>query len=93
MKAIRVLFKWIDRITAWLAVIALVVMFGLVFLNVIMRYIFGSGFAWSEEGARYALMAVIILGVLGSDPLPGPLLRGFADQRGSQAGSADHAGH
>ena len=64
MKAIRVLFKWIDRITAWLAVIALVVMFGLVFLNVIMRYIFGSGFAWSEEGARYALMAVIILGVL-----------------------------
>ncbi len=52
MKAIRVLFKWIDRITAWLAVIALVVMFGLVFLNVIMRYIFGSGFAWSEEGAR-----------------------------------------
>lgn len=50
--------------TAWLAVIALVVMFALVFLNVIMRYVFGSGFSWSEEGARYALMAVIILGVL-----------------------------
>ncbi|WP_295580865.1 TRAP transporter small permease [uncultured Oscillibacter sp.] len=64
MRAIRTVFKWVDRVTAWLAVLALVVTFALVFLNVIMRYVFGTGFAWSEEGARYALMAVIILGVL-----------------------------
>ena len=64
MKAIRAIFKWVDKITAWMAVLALLATFALVFLNVIMRYIFGSGFAWSEEGARYALMAVIIMGAL-----------------------------
>ena len=64
MKAIRAIFKWVDKVSAWLAVLALVVTFALVFLNVIMRYVFGSGFAWSEEGARYALMAVIIMGAL-----------------------------
>lgn len=64
MKVIRTILKWVDRITVWLAAVALVVTFALVFLNVILRYLFGTGFAWSEEGARYALMAVIILGVL-----------------------------
>ena len=53
--------KWVDRVTGWLAAFALVGTFALVFLNVILRYLFGTGFAWSEEGARYALMAVIIL--------------------------------
>lgn len=64
MKAIRTILKWVDRVTGWLAALALIGTFALVFLNVILRYIFGTGFAWSEEGARYALMAVIILGVL-----------------------------
>ncbi len=64
MKAIRTILKWVDRLTGWLAALALVGTFALVFLNVILRYLFGTGFAWSEEGARYALMAVIILGVL-----------------------------
>lgn len=64
MKAIKVLFKWIDRLTAYLAVVALVGMCLLVFLNVVMRYIFHSGLSWSEEGARYALIAVVILGVV-----------------------------
>nr|WP_325233199.1 TRAP transporter small permease [uncultured Oscillibacter sp.] len=64
MKAIRTILKWVDQITGWLAALALVGTFALVFLNVILRYLFGTGFAWSEEGARYALMAVIILGVL-----------------------------
>ena len=64
MRAIRAILKWVDRVTGWLAAFALVGTFALVFLNVILRYLFGTGFAWSEEGARYALMAVIILGVL-----------------------------
>ena len=64
MKFINTVFKWIDRVTAWIAVVALVLMFVLVFLNVVTRYVLGTGFAWSEEGARYAMMAVIILGVL-----------------------------
>lgn len=64
MKTIRVILKWTDRVTGWLAALALIGTFALVFLNVILRYLFGTGFAWSEEGARYALMAVIILGVL-----------------------------
>lgn len=64
MGIMKRIFTWIDRITAWFAVLALVATFALVFLNVVTRYLFGTGFAWSEEGARYALMAVIILGVL-----------------------------
>lgn len=64
MKAIKKIFSWIDTIAIWLAVLSLILTFALVFLNVVLRYIFGTGFAWSEEGARYALMAVIILGVL-----------------------------
>ena len=64
MNFIRAIFKWIDRITAWIAVLSLVLMFFFVFLNVVTRYILGTGFAWSEEGARYAMLAVIILGVL-----------------------------
>ena len=37
MKAIRAIFKWVDKVSAWLAVLALVVTFALFFLNVIMR--------------------------------------------------------
>ena len=62
MKAIRVLFKWIDRITAWLAVIALVVMFGLVFLNVIMRYMLSSPLQWSEEIVTSLFVWTVFIG-------------------------------
>ena len=43
MNFIRAIFKWIDRITAWIAVLSLVLMFFFVFLNVVTRYILGRG--------------------------------------------------
>ena len=42
MNFIRAIFKWIDRITAWIAVLSLVLMFFFVFLNVVTRYILGN---------------------------------------------------
>lgn len=64
MKKIAHVFHWIDVITNWIAALSLVATFLLVFLNVLTRYIFKTGFSWSEEGARYALMALIIFGVI-----------------------------
>ena len=42
MRAIRAILKWVDRVTGWLAAFALVGTFALVFLNVILRYLFGT---------------------------------------------------
>lgn len=64
MKQINFLLDILRKISSFVAVIALIITFALVFLNVVTRYIFGTGFAWSEEGARYGLVALIILGVI-----------------------------
>lgn len=64
MKQINSFLDTLRKISSFVAVFALVVTFALVFLNVLTRYIFGTGFAWSEEGARYGLVALIILGVI-----------------------------
>lgn len=64
MRRVYRIFHWIDQITNCVAAIALMLTFVLVFLNVILRYLFDAGFAWSEEGARYALMALIIFGIV-----------------------------
>lgn len=64
MKIIRKIFNFIDFITNSLAAIALALTFALVFLNVVTRYIFDTGFSWSEEAARYALMAIVIFGII-----------------------------
>ncbi len=53
-----------DKISVFLASVALGITFLLTAINVIMRYIFRSGFSWSEEGARYGLILLIIFGVV-----------------------------
>lgn len=54
------LFKGIQVLIAFF----LAVMILLVFLNVIMRYVFNSGFTWSEEVARACFIYLVYLGTI-----------------------------
>ena len=64
MKNIEKALHAVDQFAIILATVALVITFLLTAINVIMRYIFRSGFSWSEEGARYGLILLIIFGVV-----------------------------
>lgn len=57
-------FKWLDE-EFELAVcsILMVAMTLLIFIQVIMRYVFGSSLVWSEEMARYLFIWLIYLGI------------------------------
>lgn len=46
--------------------IFLAVMIGLTLLNVVMRFVFNSGFAWSEEVARLCFIYLVYLGTIGA---------------------------
>lgn len=55
---INKLFKGIEILIA----IFLIVMIGLMFMNVVLRYFFSKGFAWSEEIARICFIYLVYLG-------------------------------
>ncbi|WP_147635034.1 TRAP transporter small permease [Treponema pectinovorum] len=57
-KIINGLFKGIEAVIA----IFLAVMITLVFANVVLRYLFNKGFAWSEEVARLCFIYLVYLG-------------------------------
>lgn len=57
-KIINKLFKGIEILIAFF----LIVMISLMFMNVILRYFFNKGFAWSEEIARIAFIYLVYLG-------------------------------
>ncbi|MDR1935060.1 MAG: TRAP transporter small permease [Candidatus Accumulibacter sp.] len=44
----------------------LTVMIALVFTNVVLRYVFSTGFAWSEEIARLCFIYLVYLGSIGA---------------------------
>ncbi|BDU40925.1 putative TRAP-type C4-dicarboxylate transport system, small permease component [Vibrio nigripulchritudo SOn1] len=57
----RKLFRFsVDLLSA----ATLVAMVGLVFANVVLRYVFDSGLAWSEEVSRIAFVWVVFLGIV-----------------------------
>jgi TRAP-type C4-dicarboxylate transport system permease small subunit len=56
------LFKAIELLIAFF----LVVMISLVFMNVVCRYMFSKGFAWSEEIARLCFIYLVYLGSIGA---------------------------
>ncbi|MDR3221969.1 MAG: TRAP transporter small permease [Candidatus Accumulibacter sp.] len=56
------LFRGIEILMAFF----LTVMIVLVFLNVVLRYIFSTGFAWSEEIARLCFIYLVYLGAIGA---------------------------
>lgn len=57
-RLLNALFKGIEVLIS----IALAVMILLVFTNVILRFIFDTGFAWSEEVARICFIYLVYLG-------------------------------
>lgn len=61
-KFVDALFKKIEILIA----IFLAVMIGLVFMNVVLRYIFNTGFVWSEEIARLCFIYLVYLGAIGA---------------------------
>ena len=52
-----------ENIEKWLVTIFLSIMSVVVFVQVIMRYAFGSSLSWSEELARYLAIWLIYIGV------------------------------
>jgi TRAP-type C4-dicarboxylate transport system permease small subunit len=52
------LFKGIEILIA----VFLIAMIGLLFMNVVLRYFFNTGFAWSEEIARICFIYLVYLG-------------------------------
>ncbi|MGI5069772.1 TRAP transporter small permease [Treponema pectinovorum] len=57
-KIINGIFKGIEALIA----VFLAVMITLVFINVVLRYLFNKGFAWSEEVARLSFIYLVYLG-------------------------------
>lgn len=58
-KACRVLFKALE----WFAIICMVVLTIIVFMDVILRYIFKQGFSWSQEVATLMLVWFSLIGM------------------------------
>jgi TRAP-type C4-dicarboxylate transport system permease small subunit len=61
-KFLDALFKGIEILIAFF----LAVMIFLVFANVVLRYLFSKGFAWSEEIARLCFIYLVYLGSIGA---------------------------
>lgn len=61
MKRIEAAFKIIDKLFYWLTAINIAVMTLLIFIQVLLRYLFSSPLAWSEELARYLFIWMTFL--------------------------------
>ncbi|MDR1126790.1 MAG: TRAP transporter small permease [Treponema sp.] len=61
-KFLDALFKAVEILIAFF----LAVMIILVFMNVVFRYLFSKGFAWSEEIARLCFIYLVYLGSIGA---------------------------
>jgi TRAP-type C4-dicarboxylate transport system permease small subunit len=58
------IIKWLDdHIEEVFLVLFSVVMVAVIFLQVIMRYVFGSSLSWSEELARYSFIWLVYIGI------------------------------
>lgn len=62
MNKFNALFRGIEILIAFF----LAVMIALVFANVVLRYCFSTGFAWSEEVARLCFIYLVYLGAIGA---------------------------
>ncbi|MDR0378675.1 MAG: TRAP transporter small permease [Candidatus Accumulibacter sp.] len=61
-KFLDALFRGVEILMAFF----LTVMIALVFMNVLLRYLFSTGFAWSEEIARLCFIYLVYLGSIGA---------------------------
>ncbi len=62
MNKFNVLFRGIEVLIAFF----LALMIALVFANVVLRYVFSTGFTWSEEIARLSFIYLVYLGAIGA---------------------------
>ncbi|MCF3934685.1 TRAP transporter small permease [Acuticoccus sp. M5D2P5] len=53
---------WVSRLNRWLVAAMLAATFGIVFANVVLRYLFGWSLTWAEEVARYLMVAGAFFG-------------------------------
>lgn len=53
-----------ERLVEWLMALALAIMVILIFGNVVLRYVFNSGWAWAEELSRLMFVWLIFLGAI-----------------------------
>lgn len=64
MKYIDKALECVDRICAYIGAILLVWMLFALSVQVIARYIFSSGFPWTEESTRYAMIWMVFIGAV-----------------------------
>lgn len=64
MKYVDKALECVDRICAYLGGLLLVWMLFALSVQVIARYIFSSGFPWTEESTRYAMIWMVFIGAV-----------------------------
>jgi len=55
--------RWIDRLEEWIVMLMLAAMTGLTFVQVVLRYVFNSGFTWALELTTVFFAVMIFVGV------------------------------
>jgi C4-dicarboxylate transporter DctQ subunit len=55
--------RWLDRLEEWIVMLMLAAMTGLTFLQVVLRYVFNSGFTWALELTTVFFAVMIFVGV------------------------------
>jgi TRAP-type transport system small permease protein len=54
--------QWLVQVNRTLIALMLAIVFAIVFVNVVLRYGFGTSLAWVEESARFLMIGVTFLG-------------------------------
>ena len=55
--------RWLDRLEEWIVMLMLAAMTGLTFVQVVLRYVFNSGFTWALELTTVFFAVMIFVGV------------------------------
>ncbi len=81
-------FSAISKMEGWLIGLLLIAVTGVLFLNVVMRFVFNNSLGWAEEFSRYSIVWVTMIGASlcvsrGSHIAIDPLSR-FLPERGKR---------
>jgi len=55
--------RWLDRLEEWIVISMLAAMTGLTFVQVVLRYVFNSGFPWAWEMTTIFFAMMIFVGI------------------------------
>lgn len=55
--------RWLDRFEEWVVILMLAAMTGLTFVQVVLRYVFNSGFTWALEMTTILFAVMIFVGI------------------------------